>query len=307
MAAGIDWVALTPHGITDADFSGPPDVGTMYTVVYRKALPYTAAFLGIWLLFVGLFSALGFGSTMCGAKRGSWALKSAMEVHHIIVGPLALYALWEDPVIFQMYTCFGCSEAAALMNRSPGVASLAARALTPITLGYFLGDLILLPNWQLTKSGMVETGLMIFHHIASLIVWPAALYFDWVARYVLIMLSFEWTSFWLTGMWMFSTAGKKSSIGYIFVSLVFTLSFMIFRVVGTFPQLVALAKVSPWSHEVEFKAEPKGIHEYCWIFSASLVAPHILNLFWGMKVAKGFFAFIGGSGKDKKKSEKKAK
>merc|ERR1719382_1003511 len=121
---------------------------------------------------------------------------------------------------------------ASLMNRDAAHPPLAARALTPITLGYFLGDLLLLSQWNLTRSGALENGLMLFHHVASLLVWPAAIYFDWVARYVIIMLSYEFTSFWLTVIWMLSQTDKKQNPFYLVVGFLFTLSFVAMRMVG---------------------------------------------------------------------------
>merc|ERR1719382_1070462 len=165
---------------------------------------------------------------------------------------------------------------ASLMNRDAAHPPLAARALTPITLGYFLGDLLLLSQWNLTRSGALENGLMLFHHVASLLVWPAAIYFDWVARYVIIMLSYEFTSFWLTVLWMLSAASMKTSILYKLAGLVFTLSFVVMRMVGAVPQLLAMWNAPPWSVELEQAASPGGIHDFCWIFSLSLVAPHLL-------------------------------
>merc|ERR1719215_1826939 len=178
---------------------------------------------------------------------------------------------------------------------------LAARALTPVTLGYFIGDLLLVGQWNLTKSGAMENVLMLFHHIASLIVWPAAVYFDWVARYVIIMLSYELTSFGLTVLWMLSTADMKKNPLYTVVGLFFTVSFVLMRMVGAVPQLMAMWNAPPWSSKLEQAAQPGGVHAWCWIFSASLVLPHLLNLFWGVKVVSGFAAVL--TKKDSKKGK----
>lgn len=272
----------------------------MYAVVWTKASGYAAAFVALWGLIVFILKVLGFGELICDVRRGTWALKCAMLVHHSVITPLALIAIWQDTAIFDTYACLGCSAAAPLMNRS-SVPMLAARALTPVTLGYFMGDLLLLSQWNLSKSGQVETGLMLFHHITSLLVWPGAVYFDWVARYVIIMLSYEFTGLWLTAMWMFSSAGMKKSSAYFLCGLTFTVSFVIMRMIGAIPQLIAMWNSPPWSREVEYAASPSGIHEMCWFFSGSLVFPHLLNLFWGVKVVSGFLGVLtGGSKKEKK-------
>mmetsp|Transcript_80587 Transcript_80587/g.231357 ORF Transcript_80587/g.231357 Transcript_80587/m.231357 type:complete len:181 (+) Transcript_80587:43-585(+) len=179
--------------------------------------------------------------------------------------------------------------------------------LTPITLGYFMGDLLLLSQWNLTKSGAFENMLMLFHHVASLAVWPGAIYFDWVARYVLLMLSYEFTGVWLTTLWLLSTANLKKSVWYMLTGALFTFSFVIMRMVGALPQLIAMWNAPPWSVELENKAQAGGIHWLCWVFSISLVFPHLLNLFWGVKVVKGFAAVICKKKDSKTADGKKAK
>lgn len=286
----IDWVSLSPHSV--ADYGGSPTILAMYSQVYSKAAGYTLFFLGLWVAVVVLLQAAGCGELVCGARRGTWALKIMMLVHHGIVASLAVAGLADDPVVQDMYTCFGCRDAAVRMNRDAMRPPLAARALTPVTLGYFMADLLLLSQWNLTKSGAVENGLMLMHHIASLTVWPAAVYFDWVARYVLIMLSYEFTGVWLTSLWMLSTANLKKSTAYLFVGLLFTFSFVIMRMVGALPQFVAMYNAPPWSTELEMTAQAGGIHAWCSIFSMSLVLPHLLNFFWGVKVVSGFAAVV---------------
>eukprot|EP00928_Gymnodinium_smaydae_P062768 TRINITY_DN46556_c0_g1_i1.p1 TRINITY_DN46556_c0_g1~~TRINITY_DN46556_c0_g1_i1.p1 ORF type:complete len:302 (-),score=42.45 TRINITY_DN46556_c0_g1_i1:49-954(-) len=299
----MDWASLVLHGVHD--FSGPPTLASMYIAVLSKAAFYAVAFIALWALIVCLLRLLGFGATIgaSGARRGTWALKIAMLLHHSVICPLAIIGILQDPSIAFMYSCFGCADSGQVMNRSTQP-PLAARALTPITLGYFIADLVLLSQWDLTKSGKAENALMLFHHIASLLVWPAAVYFDWVARYVIIMLSYEFTSLWLVVLWMLSAAGMKKHPMNIVAGLIFTVSFVIMRVLGAFPQLRAMWNAPPWSQEVEHRANPGGIHELCWLYSISLVFPHLLNLYWGVKVVRGFAsvaktAFGGGKKSDK--------
>lgn len=287
----MDWQALALHDIND--FTGqPPTIVAMYMKVWGKASVYAAMFVGAWALINYFMEVKG----RCPERRGTWALKYAMLLHHGLVCPLAMIGLWQDPVVRGMYGCFGCAEYAKLMNRA-AVPSWAAQALTPVTVGYFIGDLLLLSQWNLTKSGAVENGLMLVHHIASILVWPAAIYFDWVARYVLLMLSYEFTSFWLTVIWMLQMSDMKKSTLYKVAGLVFTASFVIMRWVGAVPQLIGMWNIPPWSVVVEQAAQPKGIHPLCWLFSASLVLPHLMNAFWGVKVVKGFAAVMFNSKK----------
>eukprot|EP00913_Durusdinium_trenchii_P001698 g1570.t1 len=220
--------------------------------------------------------------------RRTWALKLMMLTHHGVITPLALWSMWEDPVIRQLYSCIGCKEAARLMNRAAGVPPLAARALTPVTLGYFTADLLLLSQWDLTKGSKLEFYLMLVHHIASMLVWPAAIYFDWVARYVIIMLSYESTSLLLTLLWLINAAGYKKSSLYVVTGLLFTCLFIALRLLGAVPQVIAMYWVPPWSATV-LEAEG-GIHRLASLCCRSLVLPHVMNLFWGAKVVEGQWA-----------------
>lgn len=283
----MDWQRIALHSL--ADFTTePPTVLAMYLKVWGKASVYVFIFVGAWA-FIAVCMA---SKNLFPENRGTWALKCAMLLHHGLICPLAVIGLMQDPAVRAMYGCFGCESSAMAMNRDPAGPSVAAQALAPITIGYFIGDLLLLPNWNLTKSGAVENGLMLIHHVASILVWPAAVYFDWVARYVLIMLSYEFTSFFLTVIWMLQQLDMKSGSLYKVVGLVFTASFVLMRWFGAVPQLIAMWNSPPWSEAVERAASPKGVHHLCWIFSASLLLPHVMNFFWGVKVVKGFLAVV---------------
>ncbi|CAE8618186.1 unnamed protein product, partial [Polarella glacialis] len=118
----MDWVAVSPHSITD--FSGPPTLLSAYIAVYSKAVFYAFAFLLSWCFFFWILKLCGWVPK----TRGTWALKSFLLLHHMIVGPLALYGLWEDPAVQHLFSCFGCNEAASRMLRDPNFAPLAARA-----------------------------------------------------------------------------------------------------------------------------------------------------------------------------------
>lgn len=289
MAAAMDWQSFVFH---DLIFQGESTLQSMYVVTYSKATPYAAFFLGLWALYAAcLWWKLG--RFIRDISSGTWALKLMMLTHHGVITPLALWSMWQDPVIRQLYSCIGCKEAAQLMNRAVE-APLAARALTPVTLGYFVADLVLLSQWQLTKGSQVERYLMLVHHIASMGVWPAAIYFDWVARYVIIMLSYESTSFLLTLLWVLNAAGYKKSLAYVVTGFLFTILFILLRLVGAIPQLIAMYWAPPWSDSLMQEAQPGGIHWLGWLFSQSLILPHVMNLFWGAKVVEGAFNTFSG-------------
>merc|ERR1712232_691752 len=142
---------------------------------------------------------------------------------------------------------------------------------------------------------MVENLLMVMHHVLSMISWPTVVYYDFCARYVMILLMYELSSVFLIVNWMLSTAGKKSTSFYFLSGVLFTFSFVIMRMFGAVPQLLMMWRRPPWLF-----GEALGMPLWSLRGSAFLVIPHILNGFWGVKVIKGFLAVVLG-----KKSTKK--
>jgi len=267
-----------------------------YSAVYSTASLYTVIFLAAFGLIVASLRAIGCGELIFGVRRGTWALKGVMLLHHGLVTPLAIVAIWEDKTIMGMFKCSAGVESARLMNRD-AAPSHVSQMLVPVTLGYFTADLLLLRQWNLSRSGMVENLLMVFHHVASMVVWPATIHFDWVARYVIIMISYEFSSIFLTLNWMLSTAGMKSSPLYLLSGLLFTASFVAMRMLGAIPQFRAMWLSPPWSRAVVLDVAKEWIHDWCCFFSATLVLPHLLNLFWGIKVVRGFLAVATSKGR----------
>lgn len=283
----------------------------------QMALPGVATARGFWLAaggfalgFVGLWAAAyaalallapsSSGSaapgTLCGVRRGTWALKAMMLCHHSVVGPLALLALLQDRGARQAVLCLGCEEAAALLARDPEGPSLAAQALVPVTIGYMAADLLLVSQWSLVKTGRVENALMGLHHFLSMCSWPVTLYFDYCSRYILFLLSYEVTSVFLIVNWMLSTAGMKKSSFYFASGLLFTASFVLLRLVGGVPQIFSMYTVPPVWHEPVQRDVPSWA---LWNGFIWLMLPHVLNVFWGVKVIQGFLAVALGKGKKK--------
>eukprot|EP00929_Paragymnodinium_shiwhaense_P116869 TRINITY_DN86870_c0_g1_i1.p1 TRINITY_DN86870_c0_g1~~TRINITY_DN86870_c0_g1_i1.p1 ORF type:complete len:290 (-),score=67.86 TRINITY_DN86870_c0_g1_i1:110-979(-) len=284
----LDWAAVAGQ-----------DVHT-WRGFWTVAVGCSATFVAGWACVSGLLKLGGAGPTICGAKRGSWALKISMLLHHVPISAFTFYALCQDEVIRKAVFCFGCEEAAQSMLRAPSEPVAAAAALIPVTIGYMLGDLMLLGQWNLSKGGMVENMLMVAHHVLSMISWPTVVYYDFCARYVMILLMYEFSSVFLILNWMLSTAGMKKSPLYFASGILFTLSFVVMRMFGAVPQLLMMWHRPPW-----IDGAALGMPLWSTRGSAFLIIPHILNTFWGVKVVKGFLAVALGGGKKDKKEEKK--
>mmetsp|Transcript_60560 Transcript_60560/g.172126 ORF Transcript_60560/g.172126 Transcript_60560/m.172126 type:complete len:300 (-) Transcript_60560:151-1050(-) len=289
----MDWAAITPQSVFNADWRVDPSLRAAYAAVYPVAARWAALFVAVWVLALVVLRAAGCGKMLFGVRRGTWALKAVMLLHHSLVTPLALLAMWDDQTIRGMYLCIGCPSMAHSMNRDVQP-SLAAQALTPMTLGYFIADLLLVSQWSLSRSGLADNLLMGFHHVASLLVWPATVYFDWVSRYVVILLSYEFSSVFLTVNWMLSAAGLKRTPLYFATGLLFTLSFVAVRLLGAVPQLRAMWCLPPWSGAVHRQYASGPFHSWQGAFSTTLLLPHAMNLAWGVKVVRGFLAVALG-------------
>lgn len=228
---------------------------------------------------------------MFGVARGTWALKTAMIVHHAVVGPLAILAIFEDPTLREVLLLQGGEGAARRMLRDEVAGpSQAAIALVPITVGYMAADLLLISQWSLAGKGSnMENMLMILHHVLSMIAWPPTLMWDFCSRYVIILLSYELSSVFLTLNWQLSVAGWKKSPLYFASGLLFTGSFVLMRLVGAVPQLLSLFRASPWFSHLQ------GVPGWAVPLSSMVILPHILNFFWGIKVIRGFAKVVLGT------------
>merc|ERR1712146_78427 len=106
-----------------------------------------------------------------------------------------------------------------------------------------------------------------------------------------ILLVYEITSIFLTINWLLSNSGRKTSLIYKVNGLLFTLSFVVVRMLGALPQLRALWEVPPWNPEaVKERSDVSSLATYQLLSLYTLIIPHMLNLFWGVKVIKGFAA-----------------
>lgn len=286
----MGWEALIAPNITTA--------GGFWTAAFG----YAAFFVALWGCILGGQVYAGYPEVPVGndVKRRTWALKGSMLVHHAFIGPAALIAIFCDGTLLEAFTCFGCEDAAwKLLRDKAGGPSLAAQALMPVTIGYMIADLMLLPSWSLSKGSSVENGLMVMHHVFSLAVWPCTILYNYCGRYVVVLLAYEVSSIFLTLNWMLSTAGMKTGALYKVSGLLFTASFVLVRMVGALPQLLALWHAPPWTFTVVDKVAPGEMMTWQIYATITLILPHALNLFWGVKVVRGFMAVLLKADKSK--------
>jgi hypothetical protein len=285
----MDWEAFTVSGVTS------------YTALGVTVAGYALLFLVIWATCLLALISAGYPQTIGKAPRRTWALTAPRLIHHTFVGPLALYAMFEDPALREALTCVGCSTVAQKLVRDAAAGPCRpALALVPITIGYMGADLLLLPAWDKAKgkAGKIEAILLVLHHTISIVVWPFALHYDYCSRYVLVLCYYEVSSIFLTIMGILSHANYQDNMIYRVNGLVFTVSFVFVRLLTAIPQLRALWYAPPWTYEVKYAVLPDEPFQL-WqrLATCMILVPHVLNFFWGYKVitgfARGLCAFLG--------------
>merc|ERR1719215_1963051 len=95
--------------------------------------------------------------------------------------------------------------------------------------------------------------------------------------------------------WCLSQKGLKNSKAYFLSGACFTLSFVVVRLLGAVPQLLAMTTAPPVRQTLPDVPTWALWNGFLWMF-----LPHLLNAFWGVKVLKGSLAIV--KGKDAKKT-----
>lgn len=273
-----------------------PNVNTP-KVFWMVAGGYCFGFLALWAILN--LSLKKCRDKLGDVKSGTWALKIMIFVHHAAAAPLSAAALMQDPAVRSAVLGLGLGEGAAKLTRDPAGPSLAAAALIPMTIGYMAADLLLIRNWNLMKSGNAENGLMVLHHILSMISWPVTLYYNYCQRYVLFLELMEISSIFMQLNWFLSQGGMKNSVLYVTSGALFTLSFFLSRWFLAVPQVMSMITAPPLFQPLSDVPTWALLNGPCW-----MILPHLLNAFWGVKVYKGFMAVVFPSNKAQSQKDK---
>merc|ERR1740121_3558429 len=99
---------------------------------------------------------------------------------------------------------------------------------------------------------------------------------------------------------MLSAVGRRQGPAFMANGALFTITFLLIRVVGALPQLRALLLAPPWG------VSAAGYRLLWWmpLGSTWLVLPHLLNFHWGYKVFTGSLALLRGQSNRKAAPEK---
>jgi len=234
------------------------------------------------------------------------AFKLTNCLHHVCVGLLAGAGAWDGWGAFA--TALLARDAAAARDAALALLlepSANAQRLVPVTMSYFVFDLVHFHLWS--ASSKRDGGLMLCHHALSLVLWPVALVYGFAHQWLLLYVAYELSSAALVANWIIAQTGHKASKAYLASGTVFTATFLLVRC-GALPfSLAALWLAPPWLAETAAKvaALPPAVR---WS-SAGLVLPHLLTFVWAPKVVKGYAkaVFPARRGIGKKAAEEKSR
>lgn len=291
---GLWQVAFPEGGPYDAKGWVPRE-----TVAARVGL-FVALFLCVWCLLLLILKARHPSEAkLHGVGLSVWALKGMILVHHLISGAWALSIILGDSVLWKILSFRGgTDEARRMLVVYPEPGTESAALLVPFTVAYMTADLLLFPFWAKDS----ETPLFVFHHLFSMYFWSEGLRYDCGQRYALYLIGNELTGGFLVFRWMLSQAGMKSSMLYAVNGTIFTLAFIVVRVVPI-PAIIRSTAMyfplrEPW------KIDPPSIYIRCLQVCGCLAIylPLLLNAYWASKVIKGYAqAARSFCGKSKKK------
>ena len=105
-------------------------------------------FLLVSAVFFGLFVIAPASSKKTIKLRASWALKAVSVVHALIVAGASVWALFNEPGMHEITTGVFQRDAEAVRWPLIHARSDVLAAAGPLTLAYFLFDLLLVPVWE---------------------------------------------------------------------------------------------------------------------------------------------------------------
>lgn len=278
------------------------DAGTVnMEKVALVSMLYAAFFLLIWALSCIALRVVFRSWDINGAPCSTWAMKFMKLSHHAVAAPLAWACLSVDATSRQVMLCLGCESLAEEFLRNAPGPWIASTAVIPLSLGYFVADLILVRTWDIESNNALLIELV--HHTGCLVFWPLTIKYWFCERVVMMAIGTEVSSIFLTAIWMLSKAGLKASRLYMLTGFLFTVSFIVARWGVALIQLRAFYYFQPWT----VYGNPKYQASYFTVkLSLSVLLPHLLNLFWGVKVLQGGLRILAGSKKKKQKCAKES-
>lgn len=219
-----------------------------------------------------------------------WAVKSVNLLHAMLVGPLALWALFRANAELATLAWAAISRQAspALFN-SPHGAKLAAM-LTSFTVGFFVWDLLRISKWA--KSSRRERMMMVMHHVLSITVWPVAVHYRAATAFLLHYELTELSSPLLQLRWFIGLYYGRQGNAENACAAAFAAAFLLVRATNIHVFLAAYVAAAPWSG-ILHSGVPAWVRAMA---TCTLPLPALLNVLWSYQIFKMGARMLGLTG-----------
>jgi hypothetical protein len=201
------------------------------------------------------------------------SIKANTAFHALVIGPMSAYALLSNETMLKIVTYLRAFDTEALTGNYHTFYATESDwlpILTPLSVAFFIWELIYLNRWEVFDLAMV------FHHVFAIVAWPLALCNGLANFFLLAYQASELSSPLIHIRWFARTFFGTGAL-WMFTTLTFALLFTAIRVVTIPHVLVAYMAARPWEHEVLLLSS---------VASFTLVMPIILNTFWFILIAQ---------------------
>lgn len=170
---------MNRHGNMMAEPAKPTTISLHALLVSIEPLDVATkifvSFLLVSIVFFALFVIAPADSKKTVKLRASWALKAVSVVHAVVVAGASVWSLLYEPGIHEITTGVFQRDAEAVRWPLIHARSDVLAAAAPLTLAYFLFDLLLVPVWEgrLAVSTGIREGN--FREIELGLIWLNAL------------------------------------------------------------------------------------------------------------------------------------
>lgn len=201
------------------------------------------------------------------------SIKANTAFHSLVIGPLSAYALFSNETMLKIVRHLRAFDTEALTGNYHTFYATENEwlpILTPLSVAFFVWELIYLSRWEVFDLPMV------FHHLFAIVAWPLALCNGLANFFLLAFQASELSSPMIHIRWFARTFFGTGAL-WMFATLTFALLFTVVRVVTIPHVFMAYMAARPWEHEVLLLSS---------IASVTLVMPIFLNTFWFMLIAQ---------------------
>jgi len=237
----------------------------------QKSLLACAFWLGLFVLFrIFVSNTPRLAKDLLPNEFNQWAMKACCVTHSSFQGPIGVYLFLADPMITDTMSRFLRGEKYDVITSTSANVAL----FLPITLGFFMYELVCLPIWWTPREA-----IMVFHHVIPqlLIVTPC---FDVVSAFFLIT---ELSSPFVQARWFIDKHLSRTHPLYALNGAVMVLIFFVLRVVPVpHYHMCLLGNLDVLS------TRPFHENVFFWLYHC----PSVLNVYWFKVMFEGLLKHV---------------